>query len=268
MPEASALVEVHCGILGSMHPDYVATPRETVAELLKTAGRNGPDAAAPVRRLFVQRGSQSAPEAGLLAAFVRNGDQRGLDLFLLLKATASSPPFDSHRSAAVWARALLHSSPSASPQTVSKIWKRLEGLKLVRRGRHGRLANVTLLCEDGSGRPYVHPADDNEAYLQVPVAYWLSDENWCSTLSLPAKAVMLIGLSLPPGFVLPVERVPEWYGISADSAQRGISELEKRSVLQRHRTKRKAPLAPLGFTTDSHYTLVGDLAKPKRSAHG
>lgn len=251
-----------------METDYVATPSETVAELLKSAGRTKPTDAAPVRRVFVQRGSQVSPEPGLLATFVRNGDQRGLDLYLLLKAVASAPPFNSHRSAEVWARALCHSSPSASAQTVSKIWRRLENHGLVRRERHGRLANVTLLREDGSCEPYVHPADNKEPYLQVPLTYWLSNEQWCSTLSLPAKAMMLVGLSLMPGFRLPIERVPDWYGISADSAQRGISELEKRGVLERRRMKKKAPLAPQGFTTDSHFTLVGDLKKPRSSTNG
>lgn len=251
-----------------METDYIATPKETVAELLKSAGRVEPNDAAPVRREFVQLGTQASPEPGVLAALVRNGDQRGLDLYLLLKAVASAPPFNSRRGAEVWARALCHASPSASAQTVSKIWRRLESHGLVERGRYGRLANVTLLREDGSRRKYTHPAGKDEAYLQVPAAYWLSEQHWCSTLSLPAKAMMLIGLSLTPGFVLPVERVPEWYGISADSAQRGIAELERRKVLIRHRTRKKAPLAPQGFTTDSHYTLVGDLTKPKSSANG
>ncbi len=244
-----------------MTADPIATPKETVRALLKTAGRI-PDGAAPIRRDFVQQGVQGHPEPGLLAQFVRNGDQRGLDMYLLLKAVASAPPYNSNRSAAVWSRALRHTAPTASVQTVSKIWKRLENRKLVHRKRDGRLAGITLLQEDGSGNRYVHPADNNEAYLQLPVAYWLSPEHWCLTLSLPAKAMLLIGLSLEPGFVLPVERVPDWYGVSTGSAQRGLAELERRKTLQRRRTKKTAPLAPLGFTTDSHFTLIGDLEKP------
>jgi len=252
-----------------MESEYVATPRETVADLLTSANRRGPDAAVPVRRSFVQRGTLSAPEPGLLATLVHNGDQRGLDLYLLLKAVASSAPYNSHRGAAVWARALRHTSKSASPQTISKIWRRLDDLNLVQRDRVGRLADITLLSEDGSGLPYIHPAEQREPYLQLPVAYWLSDdEKWCSTLTLPAKAMLLIALSLRPGFILPVEKVPNWYGISADSAQRGLAELERRTALERRRVKKKASLTPLGFTTDSHFTLIGDLARPIGRSNG
>ncbi len=52
-------------------------------------------------------------------------------------------------------------------------------------------------------------------------------DDGCETLSLPGKAVLLIAHSLRPGFALPVEKAPEWYGISADTAQRGLAELVK-----------------------------------------
>lgn len=244
-----------------MEPEYVATPQETVDELLGTAGRL--DGAVPVRTVFLQQGSQNRPKPGPLATLVRNGDRRGLDLYLLLKAVASAPPFNSHRGAAVWARALRHTGVSANEQTVSKIWARLERYQLITRGKHGRLADVTLLREDGSGRPYTHPGDKNghrhrieDRYFQLPVAYWLDpDEAWCSTLSIPAKAMLLIGLSLPPGFVLPVEKANPWYGISGDTAQRGLAELARRGVVERTRIPKKAPLAPQGFTFDHHHTL-------------
>ncbi len=123
--------------------------------------------------------------------------------------------------------------------------------------------------EDGSGEPYVHLGEAKHPYLQLPVAYWVNDdENWSSTLSLPAKAMLLIGLSLRPGFMLPVEKAPDWYGVSADSAQRGLAELERRGALSRSRVKKKAPLTPLGFTTDSHFTLVADLARPAGGSDG
>lgn len=249
--------------------EYVATPRETVEDLLRTAGRL--EGAAPVRAVFLQQGSQNRPKPGPLATLVRNGDRRGLDLYLILKAVASAPPFNSHRGAAVWARALRHTGISANEQTVSKIWARLERYQLITRGKHGRLADVTLLREDGSGRPYTHPGEKNgrdrieDRYLQLPVAYWLdADEAWSSTLSVPAKAMLLIGLSLPPGFVLPVERAKPWYGVSGDTAQRGLAELVRRGVVVRTRIPKKAPLAPQGFTFDHHHTLQCPFAVERR----
>ena len=240
-----------------MRSNYVATPRETVVGLLESAGRIEGDV--PIRTSFVQQGSQKAPLPGPLATLIRHGDRRGLDLFLLLKAVASAAPYNSHRGAAVWARALRHTGVTANEQTISKIWQRLDRLGLVTRSKSGRLANITLLHESGSKEVYVHPAQARDRYFKLPVAYWLDkDDKWSSTLRLPAKAMLLVALSLRPGFVLPVEKVPAWYGMSADTAQRGLAELVQRNILKRARVAKKAPLAPQGFTYDSHYTLQGD----------
>ncbi len=243
-----------------MEPEYVATPEETIVELLKSANRL--NNAVPIRRSFLQQDSPEGPVPGPLSILVRHGDRRGLDLYLLLKAIASSPPYDSHRGAGVWARALRHTGVTADERAISKIWTRLEQLGLISRSRYGRLANITLLREDGSGAPYVHPAQEGHPYLKLPVAYWLDNEGrWSETLTLPGKAVLLIAHSLRPGFTLPVEKAPEWYGISADTAQRGLSELVRRGVLKRVRKPKKAPLAPLGFTYDFRYTIQGVLAR-------
>jgi len=239
--------------------EYVATPRETIVELLRSANRL--DGTVPIRRSFLQQGTGRDPTPGPLSVLVRHGDRRGLDLYLLLKAVASSPPYNSHRGAGVWARALRHSGVTADERAISKIWARLDSLALVSRSRLGRLADVTLLREDGSGEPYTHPGTDGHPYFQLPVAYWLDQVGrWSETLSLPAKAMLLIAHSLQPGFVLPVEKAPAWYGVSADTAQRGLALLVRRGVLTRAKVPKKAPLAPLGFTTDSRYTLQGALA--------
>ena len=242
-------------MLHGMDQSYIATPKDTVKALLESGNRLG--GGVPLRKTFVQQGSRTAPQPGPLAQLVHNGDQRGLDTFLLLKAVASAPPFNSHRSAAVWARALRYTGVSADEQTVSRIWRRLERLGLVTRSKRGRLADITLLKEDGSGEPYVLPATAGDTYLQLPVAYWLDENQWCSKLKLPAKAMLLVALSLPPPFVLPVEKAPQWYGISADTAQRGLASLVQHDVLKVARTPKRAPLAPAGFTYDSRYTLQG-----------
>ncbi len=240
-----------------MERDYTATTRETVAALLESGNRL--NSKVPLRRAFVQQGSQADPKPGPLASLVHNGDQRGLDLFLLLKAVASAPPFNSRRSAGVWARALRHTGKTADERTVSRIWRRLADLRLVSRSRSGRLADIGLLREDGSGEVYVHPGAAGDPYLQLPVAYWLDeDEQWCSTLEFPAKAMLLVALSLQPGFVLPVEKAPDWYGISADTAQRGLASLVERGLVERVRTYKAAPLVSAGFSYDSRYTLQGD----------
>ena len=239
-----------------MNQKDIATSKDTVKALLE-AGNRLKSGGVPLRKTFVQQGSRAAPQPGPLAALVHNGDQRGLDTYLLLKAVASAAPFDSQRGAAVWARALRHTGMTANEQTVSRIWRRLENLGLVARSKSGRLAKITLLKEDGSGEPYVLPATVRDPYLQVPVAYWLDEDRWCSKLKLPAKAMLLVARSLRPPFILPVEKAQEWYGISADTAQRGLASLVQHDVLKVTRTFKMAPLTPMGYTYDSRYTLQG-----------
>ncbi|HEX2294125.1 MAG TPA: hypothetical protein VHN37_02325 [Actinomycetota bacterium] len=230
----------------------VATQQETVAALLGRSQRKGN--AAPIRRTFVQQGPQRKPVPGPLATLVRNRDERALDLYLLLHAVASSEPWDVTESATLWGRALGLHVPGSAESAVSKTWARLEKLDLVRRSRRDRRASVTLLDEGGSGAAYRHPAG-LEPYLKLPYQYWLSEDRWYKTLQLPAKAVLLIGLTLPREFILPTEKAPKWYGISSDTAERGLRSLRGNGLLSRRKEFKKAPLAPQGYTEQLVYSL-------------
>jgi hypothetical protein len=234
-----------------VHP--VATSHETVAALL---GRSKRKRALPIRVAFVQGGSRGHPQPGPLATLVRRRDERGLELLLLVFALASAAPWNVYRPSQVWARALALAESSSSAAAVSKIWKRLEDQSLIDRGRKGRRASITPLCEDGSGRPYDHPARTGERYLQLPLAFWTAPEFWCRTLDLPEKAMLLVALSLPDDFILPFERVPGWYGISSDTAGRGISGLLHKGLLVYRQEEKKAPLAPLGYSIERHYRVT------------
>ena len=66
---------------------------------------------------------------------------------------------------------------------------------------------------------------------------------------------MLIALSLDDGFILPIEKAPDWYGISADTANRGLLDLRKAGLLDVEKRTKKAPLSPEGIAQDFHYTL-------------
>src|SRR5947209_1217424 len=83
-------------------PPPVASPDETVAAIVAQGGRDH----TPLRISFVQGSQNAAPTPGPLAEFVANGDRRGLLLYLLLLAKATSDPWDAALPAAVWARAL------------------------------------------------------------------------------------------------------------------------------------------------------------------
>ena len=230
----------------------VATSLETKEELLRKSQRRSKEV--PIRKTFVQRGTRTSPKPGLLATFVRNHDELGLDLFLAVHAVASAEPYAVIQPAATMARAM--GPRRIAVPTISKAWSRLEGLKLIKRGqRSGRLATVFVLRDDGSGDPYSHPGavGSREPYFKLNFAYWLDGLD--ETLSLPAKAVLLIALSLKDGFYLPYEKAKPWYGISAETAESGLRELEKRKVIEHVKKYKKAPLAPLGYTQDRLYYL-------------
>jgi hypothetical protein len=116
---------------------------------------------------------------------------------------------------------------------------------------------VTALREDGSGEPYVHPRTQGreELYFKLPFEYWTAAERWYRTLSLAETALLLIGLSLADGFVLPYESARRWYGISPDTAERGLRGLQRRGLLSMRRAVREAPLAPEGYVEERYYTL-------------
>jgi hypothetical protein len=244
------------------HP-LAADQDETVDDLLRTSARRSDSV--PVRRIFVQQGAQREPRPGPLSALLRAHDERGLDLFLLHRAMASAEPWDVTRDSRMWARALgLQSDGDLGVSAVSRAWRRLdEGYGLIHRDRRGRLAKITALREDGSGKPYTYPKGSTveERYFKLPYGYWNAEQRWYRVLPFRAKAMLLVALSLPAGFVLPTERVPDWYGISADSADRGLRELDNAGLLRREMKVKKAPQAPLGITQEYHHTLLPPFAQ-------
>ena len=233
----------------------VATVDQTV-DTIMDARRSS----TPLRRSFLQQGKRGEPEPGPLKAFVTNGDHRGLLLYLLALGKASAAPWDTALAAAVWARALnmdLPERPTAA-STISKAWKRIEDRKLIRRSRYKRMAHIHILKEDGSGNPYEHPSTAGEPYLRIPNAFWKEGPNqnrWYRILNLPEVAMLLIARSLSDGFRLPVENAPDWYGISADTAHRGLRGLTEHGLLKVDKLFKAAPLSPAGYTADHLYTL-------------
>jgi hypothetical protein len=241
-------------IIGSVKHNRTSSQQETVEALLDASSRTS--RSVPMRVTFVQRGAQNNPQPGALAAMLSSHDERALDLYLLFRASASSKPWDTTRDARVWARALGLPTPRDNgAATVSKIWSRLDNkYHLVARSRRGRLAKVTALDENGSGKGYVYPSGGgSNRYFKIPFQYWTGQ--YYLTLSFTAKAMLMIALSLRSPFILPTTRVREWYGVSADSAERGLQELRDKGLLDRKLTVKPAPLAPLSITQEYRYTI-------------
>lgn len=228
-----------------------ATSQETLLWLLKKSKRQG---TVPVHNCFLQTGKGRSVTPGPLAAFVSAGRQTALDLYLLGLLLASGKPYNVAQPSGVWSRILGVGTPETAASTISKQWKWLEEQKLIARaGRRGQYAEIVMLREDGSGDPYV-PGLRGGNWFHVPFEYWT--DHWFGKLSLPAKAVLLIGLSLLDDFVLPETKAPAWYGISPDTAGRGLRALREHGLLKVRRLQKPSEGAPRGFTVQHHYTLA------------
>lgn len=238
-----------------------ATPDETRAELLGRALRD----AAPIRKDFVQWPQSAPARPNMLHTFVNKRDLRALKAYLLLVAIISSGDHPDGWSKSlplrVWARAFdttVHAESASATAAVSKTLTRLVERRLIERARSGRARNVrvTLLREDGSGKPYTRPRrDDDDLYLRLPFAYWT--EGWHAKLRLPGTAMLLVALHEKPVFQLPTEHMHEWYGWSPDTAERGFEELVRAGLLKKTTQWKKAPLSPTGLTQVNEYELIG-----------
>jgi hypothetical protein len=237
-----------------------ATEDETRAVLLDRSKRGF----APVNKLFVQAAPGSASRHGPLATFVHNRDLRGLHAYLLLLGITSSGDSQDGWSTTlpigVWARAFgttRDATPASAASAVSKVLTRLEQRNLITRQRHGRQRKirVTLLREDGSGQPYTRPGKggNTDRFLRLPYAFWR--DGWHERLDLPATAMLLVALHAKNNFELPAERVPDWYGWSADTAERGLAALAQAGLLTHTTRLKKAPLSPTGLTKVNRYLL-------------
>ena len=246
-----------------------ATVEETRNAVIGRSGRN----AAPIRKTFVQTPRSEATDptnlAGPLSQFVTHRDLRALNAYLLILAATSSGDGDDGWSTThpimVWARAFGTTRDAARPSAanaVSKILHRLEQRHLIERGRRGRerRIQVTLLREDGSGKPYTRPlgATKLDRFLNLNHAFWT--DGWCDRLKLPGLAMLLVALHETgrnkPYFRLPSERAPEWYGWSADTTERGLAELREHGLLHKISRVRKEPLSPSGLGRVNDYYLL------------
>jgi hypothetical protein len=156
----------------------------------------------------------------------------------------------------------------SSRNSISRNWAWLERQKLIERTRMGRDAKLTLLYDDGSGDPYVHPhhRTPRERWLKLDYGFWR--EGWDAKLDLPALAVLLLLLHEKPGPVaLIADRMPEWYGISTSTFEKGVQNLRRNNLLERRRDQVDAPLSALGVTFIYQYRLIGTFERgDKRSA--
>ncbi len=233
----------------------------------------------PIRTRFVQSKTEGEDGtlAGPLARIVRSRTASYLDAFLLIHALASSSdPYDATYPAQTWVRALgldinvgagdEQGSIEIAKSTWSKIVRRLVELHLVDRKRKDNMMSYILLDESGDGSAYTRPKTESHGtWFQLPLSYWRDDHYL--TMSLPAKAMLLICLSLDHTFKLPAERVPQWYGISASTAKRGLSELVKAKILTYESDWVVDPKSAIGLREQRMYSLMGEWSLKSRKKH-
>lgn len=255
---------------GVLNDEAPADEDATRAFLLKRAKRDY----TPLQRSFVQNPDRSAAQRGApLGEFVKRGDLRGLRCLLFVHAVTSSGASEGGWSTTlplpVWARAFdttKHADRRSASTSASKALARLEQHGLITRTRSGRAraVRVTLLRPDGSREPYTRPDGSTHRYLQLNNRYWT--EGWYEKLDLPATAMLLVALHEKPSFELATHRVPEWYGFSADTAERGMKTLEDLGLITIRRRVKAAPLSPTGATEVNVYTLTDTFAPPRSAA--
>jgi hypothetical protein len=234
-----------------MKPTPELPPAPTRADAVDAAlARSRRHRGVPIRNTFVQiqRG------AGPLAALVRRGQHNALDLYLVLLLIGTSPKTNHEvtQSARAWSRLVGSESSASSSSQMSRLWSTLEGHKLVEKERHGRHLTVRPLREDGTGQAYSRPSSN---FLRVPLEYW--SDRWYEQLSLPGKAMLLLALTQRSRFQLTLARVPDWYGFSEDTAQRGMTELEELELISSTEHWELAPLSPTGYRLITTWTLHG-----------
>lgn len=213
--------------------------------------------AVPLRIAFLRAPTRNGG-AGPLASFVRGRREAALDLLLAAHTLAPlSHPEPTEASSTQWAEAIGLKDRPGNRALVSRAWTWLETQQLVRTRRRGRIRTIEILREDGSGREWEHPAEDDVPYFKLDHRYWHA--NLPRELGLQAKAMLLIGISLSsrgePFFELPASRASTWYGLSSPSIAAGLRELRQAKILRAWVETRETKASPLGRTYDRRYAL-------------
>lgn len=251
-----------------------ASPEATRRDLLASTKRGF----VPVRHIFVQKPRNDkrprAQRGGLLGELVSGHQERALDALLLVLALEPILGEGDPLHSAVWGRLL--SNDEIKVGSVSRTWKQLTDRKLITKVRKAGHALVRPRREDGKAnytRPGKATRDESSGwprgdwYFAIPHEYWL--DGWDQELSLPAKAMLLIALKetgTSPSFWMRHDDAPAWYGISSDTAQRGLADLVSEGLMQVFHQKIAAAKSPLGYTTRDHYSLRSPFSMDARKA--
>lgn len=262
-PAAGAGTAVTTGSPHSVDPKKVATPDSAREDMMRFTGTEY----TVVRHVLVQRHSGN-DRSSTLAAICKNKKKRALILYLML-LTLWKPDREPLRSE-VWLRLVTVTGGSMtwSHSSLSEAWSSLVDMGLVERRRVRRMAHVVPRREDAKSeyeRPDGHKKIDR--YFQLPGDFWTG--KWFDSLSLPALCMLLLLLretnDNDAEFHVTHQQVEQWYGISASSAAKGLTELEDIGLVSVRREQIQAGLSLKGYTYHLHYSLNGDFSTLSRA---
>lgn len=258
------------GMVVSMNqPTEVASPAETLGDLLKRSGRGY----TKVRHSFTQIPvGTSGSKPGLLGPMVTERKRRSLILYLLLLTVWPwLKDTQSPLAASVWARAVTTEKGRRwSVTNVSEAWGDLEKRGLIERERLSRGVVVTPRREDGDAEytdPGTKKKDRHDTYFTLPPEFWT--DGWFETLSMPALAMLLAvasKTSKDDATWLTNVDAGKWFGLSPRSVEAGLTELADVGLLSETIVWVKAPLSPIGATKQHWYSLNGSFSTDARRA--
>ncbi len=247
-----------------------ASPTDTRSMMTRLSARGY----VQLRHVLVQLPDRDKDRTSTAGRALHARKHRALLLYLLL--LTCWPWLEDNReplAASVWIRALTPPTGGGltwSASTLSRAWLDLEAMGLIEpRTRQGRATHVVPRREDGQAT-YDAPGGRRDRwnnYFVLPDTFWL--DGVFAQLSLPGLVMLLIiakETNSKKEMYVPYSYAPDWYGVSAKSAQNGITELTRQGLLFRREELITAALSPTGATTRVWYSLTGDFGHEARAA--
>lgn len=241
------------------------SPAELRASLLGDARRGY----AMVRKIFVQQARESGSRPSLLGEMVRTRQETALRLLLLVLALEpldglTLPP-------GRWAALLSAEGKPCTSDQLSRAVRQLEDRHLIIRRGTSRMPGFVPLQEDGSRATYSRPnsvgSKGGKGFFIVPDEFWSS--GLVDRLRLPGVAMFLVCLHdthQRPAFQVTLEKMPDWYGISERTAERGYNELANQGILLTHPQTVPDRRAPNGIRTVLWRALSEPYSKESRES--
>ena len=249
---------------GDIEDQSPQTPEELRTTLLGNTRRGY----ATLRKVFVQQPNTTGSRPSILGSMVNNRQETALRLLLL--ALALEALKDEMLPPRRWTE-ILNTAHPCSPDQFTRALEQLEERKLLQRTGTNRLIGLTPLLENGSGNAYTSPtaagADVGKGFFIIPNQAWTT--GLIDNLRLPGLAMLLVTLHdthQRPSFQVPLDKMPDWYGISERTAERGYNELLAQNVLLTRVQMVAAPRTPSGLRPITHRALADPYSKDAREA--